>query len=93
MVINIDGPPVDVVVSGQIIVRLSCGTEGFDMTTVPGLSLPWRLELRRLDGSILADFAVESVDPPKMVIVRGESAVEGPYPRPAGPIPQSPCPT
>ena len=93
VVSNIDGPPIDVVVNDVEIAHLTCGATGVDLLAERGVPpLPWRIELRRDNGSALYSGTITEILESRKLVVRGETATELPWYASAGPQPRSPCP-
>jgi hypothetical protein len=91
-VYNVDGPTVDVVVNGQFVRQLPCGTsvELTQLARIP--ALPWTIELRRVDGRAIGRWSVQRLREARQLVLRGEEAHELPIPASIGPPPRLPCP-
>ncbi len=84
LVRNVDGPAVALVINGQAIADLPCGTGR--VLVVPGNNapaLPWRLELHRANGEIFASTVVDGTRGPQELVIRDIGAIEVP---PADPV-------
>lgn len=82
---NVDGPDLALVINGQAMAELPCGTGR--LVIRPGLNaplLPWRLELRRADGEIFASTEVDgSIGPLQELVIRDIGVIEVPPADPA----------
>mgnify|MGYP000728182338 CR=1 FL=1 len=82
---NVDGPDLALVINGQAMAELLCGTGR--LVIRPGVNaplLPWRLELRRADGEIFASTEVDgSVGPAQELVIRDIGVIEVPPADPA----------
>lgn len=87
-VADVDGPPVDLLIGGNVVARLPCngyttliaGTDG-----VP--QLPWSLDVRRQGGDLLKHFEVQGGEN-FMLLLRGDTIALGGFGS-VGPAPAS----
>ena len=92
-VVNLAGPPMDVLVNGVQVTHLSCGMSGFDLTTGPGVpGLPWDILLVRANGGDVYSGHVDAVPESRVILIRSNSAEEQPWYLSAGIPARSPCP-
>ena len=93
VVLNLDGPPVDLMVNDAKVIHLSCGMNGFDLAGEDGVAeLPWDISLVRSDGSAMYSGHVDAVPESRKILIRGDEAREIPWYSSAGPPPRTPCP-
>lgn len=92
-VANVDGPAVQVVIAGREVATLACGTSTVLQPGGELPALPWRVEVRAADGTLLDHGSVSFADgPPWGLLIRGHSVLTGPYPMAYGPA-SSGCPS
>ena len=85
LVRNVDGPGVALVINGQAIADLPCGSGR--LVVRPGdnaPALPWRLELHRADGEVFASTDIDGTRGPQQeLVIRDIGAIEVPPADPA----------
>ena len=93
IVVNIDGPPVDVFVDGGPVVHAVCAPGGLDMPpeVVSTAPFPWHIVVRRTGGPVLKTFDVTDTQGPQTVLVRTWGATLIPAGQNAGPAPAASC--
>lgn len=92
-VANVDGPTVQLEIAGRTVATVACGASTVLQPGGEVPALPWRVEVRTLDGTLLNDGSVSFAQgSPWGLIVRGSSVLTGPYPMAYGPA-SSGCPS
>jgi hypothetical protein len=93
IVVNIDGPPVDVYVDGAKAAHAVCAPGGVEVppTVVSSAPFPWYVEVRRSDGSLLGSFDASDSIGPLTIVVRTDSATVIPRGQNIGPAPGATC--
>lgn len=90
---NVDGPPVELIVNGITVSDLHCGgvVQLATIMTLP--PLPWTIQLRRQDGSVLGSWTEDGSNGDRAIVLRGTQPFELAMGESIGPPPQSPCAT
>ena len=78
---DVDGPPVEVLISGTLVASVSCGSGD---QLVPGQAgvppLPWSLDVRQTGGATLGHWEVAAGDLPPMLLIRSDTIALGTFP-------------
>jgi hypothetical protein len=77
---DVDGPPVELVIGQQVVARVPCSGYTQVVEGVGGVPrLPWSLDVRRQDGSLLQHFDVEQGPEWAMLLLRGDTVALGQF--------------
>jgi len=93
IVVNMDGPTVDVFVDGARAAHSSCAPNGQDVPVevVSTAPFPWHIEVRRTTGEVVAAFDAIDTNGPMTVLVRTGGASLIPRGQNPGPAPAPSC--
>jgi hypothetical protein len=95
-VVDIDGPAVDIAINGAVVGHAVCQMDAPDapapqFSPSVGQPLPWSVELRRADGTVLATFVEAGGQGPRTIILRTSGPYEAAYGQNPGPAPAPTC--
>jgi hypothetical protein len=93
IVVNIDGPSVDVFLDGSFAAHADCAPRGVDTppAVVSSAPLPWRIEVRRSDGSVFGSLVANASQGPLTLLVRTDGVSLIPRGQNIGPAPAASC--
>jgi len=78
---DVDGPPVELVINQRVVAPVPCSGYTGVVEGVGGVPrLPWSLDVRRQDGSLLQHFDVERGPEWAMLLLRGDTVALGQFP-------------
>jgi hypothetical protein len=88
-VANVDGPDVSLLIAGNVVAVVRCGSSASFEPGGSMPSLPWELTVRASDGEVLQSVSVSAL--PEVLLVRGRGVLTGPWPMSYGPPPDTTC--
>jgi hypothetical protein len=77
IVVNIDGPPVDVAINGEVVAHLVCHGDPIPgMTPSARRPLPWTVTVTRSDGTVLGTWIEAGDNGDRKIDIRADYVVE-----------------
>lgn len=94
IVVNVDGPPVDVLVNGTLVLQHAACYLNDDYAPpalTPTMAFPWHIEVRDARGASLGSFVENGNEGPKAILVRWDGATLIPRGANPGQAPKASC--
>ena len=92
-VVNVDGPPVDITINGEVVAHLVChGGPNSAMTPSASRPLPWTVTVTRSDGTVLGTWMESGKNGARKIDIRSNTVYEVAADQGGGPVPV-PCAT